>query len=741
MTNQKHVYTQDWTTFLSKSLSRIFPQPVTGPKTAVEIGSFEGRGTRLLFNYLIEPHKDSRLLCVDPWRDEYVSSVTLCFAGIDPLFAGQYQRFLRNTEDLGNRVITHRGTSNEVLPMLTARLDFTYIDGDHSPGQVFRDASMVLPLMKKGGIILFDDYRWEHNGVKCSEGIDRWLEVNNSRINILFKDDQVAVSVATPISYHVYAVCWNEERLLPAFLHHYRDAERIVVYDNESNDRSREIITAAGREVRIFSTNGTLNDETNRKIKNEAWKESAGSADWVIVQDLDEFVHFPRHPDSIINGLAELRAIGVTLVKTVAHNIYCTDEEWGKIAGQQSVVTQITRCKRITWYDYDKCLVFNPAALKKIGYDAGCHTCNPTGTVVSAPTHLRPMLLHFKHIGERYELEKRIAIRNRLSKQNKELGQGFQYIKSDEAHRLDTRRIYMDSDISKQCAYAFPSPWIITQPLTDVPSFAVLTQGAGDFISDRLGERKAWEPRVASVIGALCRPALRTVFLDVGANIGLHSFVALSSGAVKTIAIECHPRTARVLRRGFMSNGWPCDRFRIVTAAASAVTGNVLPFRECASNLGGSQIVLSETKAAPADYQVRTLALDGLAPEIENCDTVVIKLDIEGHEPEAIRGMTNLLHDPRTRCLLIEFNPMMRAADVLIDMAMELRSMGFETIKCLLRHPPDEWASSASRTLQIEEVDDLWANSKPILPDLSWEDLQTTLRQGTTVLEVLLLRR
>ena len=274
--NQYLSFTHDWTQFLTQSLSNLFPQIPSKPMKVVEVGSFEGLGTRILFDRLVSHHPDSRLYCIDPWQDVYVPGEPLKFADIDGLFVGQFARFLQNTTNLGPNVVPLRGTSNQVLPMFTERLDFAYVDGDHSPHQIYQDGNMLLPLMRKGGIILFDDYPWIHKGERCSDGIDRWIQDNRDNVDVIFKNYQVAVRVKSAISFAVYAICWNEEDLLPAFLHHYRHADRIVVFDNESSDQSREIVLAAGREARSFSTEGSFNDEVHRLLKNNVWKDSRG---------------------------------------------------------------------------------------------------------------------------------------------------------------------------------------------------------------------------------------------------------------------------------------------------------------------------------------------------------------------------------------------------------------------------------------------------------------------------------
>ena len=60
----------------------------------------------------------------------------------------------------------------------------------------------------------------------------------------------------------VYAVCFNEEKRLPHSLNYYsKFASRIVIYDNMSTDRSREIIASYPNTTFIpFETQGELQE-------------------------------------------------------------------------------------------------------------------------------------------------------------------------------------------------------------------------------------------------------------------------------------------------------------------------------------------------------------------------------------------------------------------------------------------------------------------------------------------------
>src|SRR5579862_3249330 len=83
----------------------------------------------------------------------------------------------------------------------------------------------------------------------------------------------------------VYAACWNEAPLLPYFLRHYHWAEKIVLFDNESDDGSKEVAARFSNvEWRTMETNVYLDEPALIHMKNHAWKESRGAnVDFVIV--------------------------------------------------------------------------------------------------------------------------------------------------------------------------------------------------------------------------------------------------------------------------------------------------------------------------------------------------------------------------------------------------------------------------------------------------------------------------
>ena len=187
------MFTQDLTHNLATSLAELYKSPPSGPMTCVEIGAFEGKGSQLLARVLCG-HKDSKLYCIDPLEDEYVKGdARMTFW--DAACKGQRARYYNNVKDIPS-IVTLQGTSDDMLPIIKDNtLDFAYIDGDHSPEQVYKDATTVLGKMKKGGIILFDDYKWVVNGMKTADGIDRFLGEHPHKYELLLKNWQLAIRI------------------------------------------------------------------------------------------------------------------------------------------------------------------------------------------------------------------------------------------------------------------------------------------------------------------------------------------------------------------------------------------------------------------------------------------------------------------------------------------------------------------------------------------------------------------
>lgn len=186
------MFSFDLTMNLKRSLDYLYPTNPQGVMKCVEIGSFEGGGSIVINNRLCT-NKDSILHCIDPFDDEYVKG-NESMAFWNDVCIGQYARFKSNTKHI-QKIIEMKGYSDTMIPYLEDdSIDFCYIDGDHSPEQVYKDATNMVCKMKNNGIILFDDYLWEKNGIVTKKGIDRFLE-ETDKYELLLSKYQLAIRI------------------------------------------------------------------------------------------------------------------------------------------------------------------------------------------------------------------------------------------------------------------------------------------------------------------------------------------------------------------------------------------------------------------------------------------------------------------------------------------------------------------------------------------------------------------
>ncbi len=198
----------------------------------------------------------------------------------------------------------------------------------------------------------------------------------------------------------------------------------------------------------------------------------------------------------------------------------------------------------------------------------------------------------------------------------------------------------------------------------DLGGYRVLVDPEESDIGRGVAASKDYEPHVRRAVARLFRAG--QTFVDVGANVGCLSFLAamIAGPAGSVIAIEPYPENLQRLFAGIALNG--LDNVRVIPLAAS-------DRRATFSLTGGT----SNTYAIPAvDYKVpgvyaQSAVLDDLLADEPAVH--VIKMDIEGHEPFAFRGLARTVarHDP---ILLTEFHPtcILRAGFGPVDYLREL---------------------------------------------------------------------
>lgn len=221
---------------------------------------------------------------------------------------------------------------------------------------------------------------------------------------------------------HYYAVCWNEEAMLPWMFKYYDQfVDRFTIYDNYSSDNTEDIISNnPNAKIIKFGKEGHFDDSANQKIKNQCWKHSRGKADWVVVCDMDEFLH---HPD-LKNLLQKLRQAKISFPATVGYEMY--SESVPQYDGQHQLTELIQNGVRSEWMD--KHIFFDPHQIVDTYFDPGAHHANPTGIVRRGTEDTTLKILHYKNIGLDYLLSRYKKLGERLSTFNIENELGTHYL-------------------------------------------------------------------------------------------------------------------------------------------------------------------------------------------------------------------------------------------------------------------------------------------------------------------------
>jgi FkbM family methyltransferase len=192
--------------------------------------------------------------------------------------------------------------------------------------------------------------------------------------------------------------------------------------------------------------------------------------------------------------------------------------------------------------------------------------------------------------------------------------------------------------------------------VTELPWGLPLEVYAGDAIGFSIVAGGVFDPCVTEALHRLIDPG--DVVADIGANVGYMSSLAAarvgSEGAV--LSFEPHPRVYEVLERN--AARWR-ERGRVgavelrrVALSDAAGEGTLLsPSFEGNTGLASLDAGGGETAADSSAIPVELARLD----EVDGAERVrFVKIDVEGHEADVLRGATGLLADGGVRDIVFE---------------------------------------------------------------------------------------
>jgi FkbM family methyltransferase len=200
----------------------------------------------------------------------------------------------------------------------------------------------------------------------------------------------------------------------------------------------------------------------------------------------------------------------------------------------------------------------------------------------------------------------------------------------------------------------------------------------GTDIVPHIAMHGVWETEYVELFRRLIRPG--DLVLDLGANHGVYTLVAAEAAGPtgQVHAFEPNPRLAELLGRSLLVNGFGAMA-RVHPHAVGEAEGTARLIFDWAWSGGGHLTPYAgPDPLGRNDIPCRVAALDEVFPDPAT-RLGVVKMDVEGTEGRALRGMRGLLaRSPEAR-LMLEFAPAMMTAQgvgpaVVVE---ELAGLGF----------------------------------------------------------------
>jgi FkbM family methyltransferase len=166
------------------------------------------------------------------------------------------------------------------------------------------------------------------------------------------------------------------------------------------------------------------------------------------------------------------------------------------------------------------------------------------------------------------------------------------------------------------------------------------------------------------------------VFFDIGANFGRYTCtIGKIHSGISITAFEPNPKTAHILKYNISEND--IGNSNVYEFAASDFEGRIdLVLDE---GLERARLKSSDSDSS-AEVSVEAVRVDHFIKANNLAKPSVVKIDVEGAELRAIRGMRQLLRRPECRLVYCEVHPFLMekfgdSEDVLLE---ELESSGFK---------------------------------------------------------------
>jgi len=235
-------------------------------------------------------------------------------------------------------------------------------------------------------------------------------------------------------------------------------------------------------------------------------------------------------------------------------------------------------------------------------------------------------------------------------------------------------------------------------------------------ISTELAIYKIHEPECTSFYKQLLKPGF--IVVDLGSNIGYYAILAskIIGKTGKVIAIEPEFKNYSLLKRNLELNN--CNNVSIYQYAIGPTNNIYSLFLSKNSNTHSMLNVKDSTGIK--SIKVQTKALDSLLEEVKISHVDLIRMDIEGYEVEAIKGMINTLKNS-SPYLAMELHCDMAGHESIGNLLITLKNFGYELICAIDRDMDFKYRnhSKGIKYISLEELLNILHNYRVVSVFLS----------------------
>lgn len=222
-----------------------------------------------------------------------------------------------------------------------------------------------------------------------------------------------------------------------------------------------------------------------------------------------------------------------------------------------------------------------------------------------------------------------------------------------------------------------------TQMQLEVPvsSGCRMVVDTGDLIGSELAISGTWEPHVTAAFRELL--SREDVCVDVGANIGYFTLLAsqLVGPSGRVYAFEPLPSVYAMLRSNLELNS--VTNVTALCVAAGDTDGRAHLY---VAPSGHSSIRPLDARSTL--MTVRTCRLDSIVPTSDLARIKLVKIDVEGYEPEVVRGLEGVFEAGGRPAVILEVTPARNSNEAAAELSSfcarhRLKTYGFVDVGLL----------------------------------------------------------